>query len=101
MPVLVVDGAVDLATLPMLRDELLRSVYLHRGATLLVDLDAVTVLDDTALGVLLGAAGSARQTGGDLTVVCSLPTLLARLALTGFDRAISVRERVAPVEPSG
>jgi len=99
-PVLVIDGALDLATLPTLRDELLRAVYRHRGQTLFADLDAVTVLDDTALGVLLGAAGSARQSGGELEVVCSLSTLLARFALTGFDRAVTIRSRVAPTEPA-
>ncbi|MCU1504341.1 MAG: anti-sigma factor antagonist [Ilumatobacteraceae bacterium] len=94
---LVIDGAIDLATLPTLRDELLRAVYRHRGETLVADLDAVTVLDDTALGVILGAAGTARQSGGDLEIVCTLPPLLTRFALTGFDRAIDVRSRVTPV----
>ena len=49
-----VSGEIDLATLPYFRDQLLRAVSLHAGATLLVDLDGVTVLDDTGLGILLG-----------------------------------------------
>ncbi len=97
---IVIDGAIDLATLPTLRDELSRAVYRHRGATLLVDLDGVTVLDDIGLGVLLGAAGAARKSGGELEVVCSLPALLGRFSLTGLDRAITVRQRVAPVDPT-
>ena len=32
-------------------------------------LDAVTVLDDAGLGVLLGGAGQAREQGGDLVIV--------------------------------
>jgi anti-sigma B factor antagonist len=99
-PVIVIEGAIDLATLPTLRDELSRAVYRHRGLTLLVDLDGVTVLDDIGLGVLLGAAGAARQSGGELEVVCSLPPLVSRFALTGLDRAIAVRQRVTPSDPT-
>ena len=62
-------GSVDLATLPQLGDALFRLVADHPGQRVAVDLDGVDVLDDTGLGVLLGAAGRARQAGGDLVVV--------------------------------
>jgi anti-sigma B factor antagonist len=93
-PVVAVDGAVDLATVPRLRDELLRAVHRWRGRLLVVDLDGVTVLDDTGLGILLGAAAAARRAGGDLELVCSTVGLLERFALTGLDRAIVVRARL-------
>jgi anti-sigma B factor antagonist len=93
-PVLAVEGAVDMATVPLLRDELLRLVHRHRGDVVLADLDGVTVLDDTGLGILLGAAATARRDGGDLVVICSLPALVERFAVTGLDRAIVVRPRV-------
>ena len=66
----------------------------HPGRLLIVDLDGVTLLDDTGLGVLLGAAGSARQTGTDLFVVCNNQRLRERLDTTGFSRAVEVRERL-------
>jgi anti-anti-sigma factor len=56
-----------------------------------VDLDGLDVIDDTALGTLLGAAGRARVAGGDLEVVTSSARLRERLAVTGFDRAVTVR----------
>ena len=71
LPVLTLSGSVDLATLPRLQDGLLRLAAEHPGERVAVDLDGVDVLDDTALGVLLGAAGRARQHGGDLIVVCA------------------------------
>jgi anti-sigma B factor antagonist len=89
--VLAVGGEVDLATIPRLRDALVRLVGDHRGATVAVDLDGVGVLDDSGLGVILGAAGRAREAGGDLVVVCSDARLRARLRLTGLDRAVEVR----------
>ena len=38
-----------------------------------------------------GAPGRARRSDGDLVVVCSDPDRRARLAVTGFDRAVTVR----------
>ena len=89
-PVLQVCGEIDLATLPYFRDQLARALSLHAGAHLLVDLDGVTALDDAGLGMLLGAAGRAREHLGDLTIVCTNERLCARFALTGLDRAITI-----------
>jgi anti-sigma B factor antagonist len=90
LPVLQVSGEIDLATLPYFRDQLVRATSLHRRATLFVDLDGVSALDDTGLGMLLGCAGRAREDGGDLMIVCTTERLLARFATTGLDRAITV-----------
>ena len=65
-----------------------------------VDLDGVDVLDDTGLGVLLGAAGRARQGGGEVVVVVADERLRARFTATGFDRAVDVVDRLAAVPTS-
>lgn len=95
--VVTIEGPVDLATIPQLRDLLLRALAEHPGAMLVVDLDGVDGLDDTGLGVLLGAAGRAREGGGDLVVVTSQEAARRRLARTGFDRAITVAGGLAEV----
>ncbi|MEY4176058.1 MAG: hypothetical protein RI900_3223 [Actinomycetota bacterium] len=87
-----VSGEVDLSTLPSFRDQLLKLVDDNPGSTVLVDLDGVTALDDAGLGMLLGAAGRARQRQGDLRLVCTAPHLLRRFEVTGLDRAVSVVE---------
>ena len=101
-PVLAIAGEIDLATVPQLHNALARAVNEH--TFVIVDLDGVYACDDTGLGVLLGAAGRAREAGGDLTVVCSAGPFRSRLARTGFDRAVNVTESVAgassgPQEP--
>lgn len=89
-------GEIDLATLPQLHNAISKAVSRAvgpdgaGGLDLVVDLDGVYACDDAALGVLLGAAGRAREAGGDLRVVCSGGALRKRLARTGFDRAIVV-----------
>jgi anti-anti-sigma factor len=94
VPVLSLNGSVDLATVAELRDLLLRFTADHPGEQVAVDLDAVDSLDDVGLGVLLGAAGRTRQQGGDLTVVCADGQLRERFAATGLDRAITVAATV-------
>jgi anti-anti-sigma factor len=93
--VVTVDGHVDLAAVGRLHDDLSRAIRQHPGVTVLVDLDAVSVLDDAGLGILLGAAASARGQGGDLAVVCTRPALRERLAVTRFDRAVDIRDSIA------
>ena len=93
--VITLSGEVDLSTIPMLYDALAKALTHHPDRTLIIDLDGVTVLDDAGLGVLLGAAGSARDAGADLAVVCNSHRLRERLERTGFSRAVEVRKRLA------
>ena len=92
--VISLSGEVDMATIPLLHDALTKALAHHPGRMLVIDLDGVTVLDDIGLGVLMGAAGSARQAGADLVVVCNNMRLRERLDRTGFSRAVDVRDRL-------
>lgn len=94
--VLHVHGEIDLATLPRLSDALTKAV--GGPEDVVVDLDGVYVLDDAALGLLLGAAARARTAGADVVVVCSGEPLRARLGLTGFDRAVRVIATMADLD---
>jgi anti-sigma B factor antagonist len=95
--VLSLAGEIDLATIPMLHDALVRAIASSSSARVFIDIDGVYVCDDTGLGVLLGAAGRARQAGGELFVVCSAGPLRERLAHTGFDRAVTVTSSVSEI----
>lgn len=89
--VLTISGPADLGTLPTWHRAVAGLVADHPGRDLVVDLDPVTALDDTVLGVLLGATADARGAGGSLTVVCSRSPLLDRLRATGVDLIIPIR----------
>jgi anti-anti-sigma factor len=89
------DGVLDLASVGELRSALTRFIARHEGAVIIVDLDAVSAIDDSALGVLLGAAAAAREADGDLELVCTTRQLRDRLARTRLDRAITVRSTIA------
>jgi anti-sigma B factor antagonist len=62
-----------------------------RGATVVLDLAAVTFLDSTVLGTVVGLVRRQRESGGELRVV--LPETAARriFELTGLDGVLDVR----------
>jgi anti-sigma B factor antagonist len=92
--VVALDGTADLAAAPALR------TALHHAAggtapVVAVDIDAVSVLDDVALGLLVGLAARLRDAGRELVLVCTAPRLLDRLASTRLDRILDIRSSVA------
>lgn len=92
--VVVLDGLADLASVPELQSALRREVLRSPGSTVLVDIDGLTGVDDVALGVLLGAAASARELGGDLEVVTVSERWRERFRTTGFEHAVAIRSSV-------
>ena len=95
IPTVAVDGVVDLASIAVFRDALLRTIHSNSGELIVADLDGVAALDDAGLGVLLGAAAAARQADGDLEIVCNGERLRTRLERTRLDQAIAVRTSIA------
>ncbi|HEV3047803.1 MAG TPA: STAS domain-containing protein [Solirubrobacteraceae bacterium] len=68
---LVAGGDIDFAASPQLRERL--ADYVSKGKRhLVVDLSAVTFIDSTAIGVLVGAVMRLREhEHGTMTVVCA------------------------------
>ena len=93
--VLFVTGDLDLSGVPRFTSALARLVSENPGRLSCVDFDGAGLVDDTALGLVLGAAGRARAAGGDVAVVCTNDRLRARLTDTGFDRAVRVGASVS------
>lgn len=94
-PVVSIEGVVDLSSLGALQDRLTRAIQRHSGSVVTVDLDGVTAIDDCGLGVLLGAAATARRSGGDLQLVIADGALRRRFEQTRLDRAVDVRSTIA------
>ena len=92
--VLSLDGIADLSSAPRLQDALRRLIAQHPGQRIVVDLDGLVGLDDVALGLLLGAAATARGAEGELEVVATEPRVRERLAATRFDQAVAVRDSI-------
>ena len=86
---LTVTGALDVTTLPRVRDQLEQAAA-GRPAHLVVDLSACTFVDASALAVLLDVHRRLSRTGGVLTLRGSCPRVLRLLSLTGLRRVFDL-----------
>lgn len=92
--VLMVSGDIELGSLPRFNDALIRLVADAVGQQVVVDIDGTDLIEDAALGLILGAAGRARNAGGELVVVCTESKKCQRLTENGFDRAVTVQQSI-------
>lgn len=87
--VLVVQGEVDMASAPDLRDAL--EALIDGGRTrLVVDLSSVDFMDSSGVGVLVGAHRRLEESGGGLALVCGEGPVRRVLGITGLDEVFAV-----------
>lgn len=96
--VLAFDGELDLSSLPRFSDALAR--HLRPTVSAVLDLDGITVLDDAAVGILLGAAARRREAGDTLAVVCTNPAITERLERMGVGASVPVVSSVHDIASS-
>jgi anti-sigma B factor antagonist len=89
--VLTVRGEIDVASAPELRTHL-HEVCTTDASTVTVDLRAVTFLDSSALGVLVGALGRCRENKSDLRLIINSPRLLRIFDITGLTSVFDISE---------
>jgi anti-sigma B factor antagonist len=87
--VLAVRGDIDISTAPRLLEEL-AALDGQARETVILDLTAVSFLDSSALGALVGAQKEIAAAGGRLSVVCSDPKVLRIFSITRLTEVIDV-----------
>ena len=85
-------GELDAYTVGQFREVLSR---LASAPKLVIDMSEVPFVDSAGLGALIGGIRRARESGGDVAVCCSRPTLVRLLHTTGFDRIVAVTDTMA------
>ncbi|MEE2768011.1 MAG: STAS domain-containing protein [Actinomycetota bacterium] len=78
-------GDLDMAGAPSLRQAVIREVGEGHN-TLVIDLSAVTFIDSSGLGVIVGALRRTRSHDGELVLVCPNPELRRAFELCDLDR---------------
>ncbi|MEA3019656.1 MAG: hypothetical protein QOI47_1180 [Actinomycetota bacterium] len=82
--ILRLDGELDVATAPALRDHVVRLI--SEGRTqLLFDCTKLAFIDSTGLGVLIGARARCLAANGSVALSGARPALRRLLAVTGID----------------
>lgn len=84
-----VGGEVDVYTAAQLRSVLDAEVESGR-IRLVLDLEEVTFLDSTGLGVLVGRLKAVRNQSGWLRIVCSSDRILRVFRITGLDKVFGI-----------
>ena len=88
-PTVTVEGEVDVATAPALRDELYRLI--DRGTKrIVVDLAGMDFIDSTGLGVFVGALKRSREGGGELELRSPKPAARKIFNITGLSSAFNI-----------
>ena len=89
--VVALSGEVDIYTAPRFKECMVQ--LLDGGVEkLVVDLSAVTFIDSTALGVLIGGVRRVHGAGGAMTIVVTSRPVERVLSITGLDRVFSMHE---------
>ena len=91
--VVTVAGEVDVYTAAQLRAVLDEEIGAGRSR-LVVDLDDVSFLDSTGLGVLVGGLKRVRGHDGDLALVCTQRRILKVLEITGLTKVFTIHVSV-------
>jgi anti-sigma B factor antagonist len=88
--VVTVHGEIDAFTAPSLRDDL-RALVEEQGARIvIVDLHAVTFLDSSALGALVGAVRRLRERNGELRIIQPGGAASRIFVATGLDAVLDL-----------
>src|SRR5438552_18904390 len=88
-PTVVVEGEVDVATAPALRDELYRLIE-QGSREVVVDLSGMDFIDSTGLGVFVGALKRPREGGGRIELRGLTPSALEVFVTTGLRAAFTI-----------
>ncbi|MDI3317416.1 MAG: STAS domain-containing protein [Bacillota bacterium] len=92
--ILHLEGEMDLHTAPLFRERLEEAVERYGVCDVVADLSAVTFIDSSGLGALLGRHRALRERGGALHLLAPGERLRSILDLAGLTRALDVWEEL-------
>ena len=81
------EGRLNMASAPQLRAVVAECAAAGRSR-IVVDLSAITFVDSSGLGALIGGLKTARQADGDLRIAAPTEQVATVLGLTNLDRVL-------------
>ncbi|NTU72398.1 MAG: STAS domain-containing protein [Coriobacteriia bacterium] len=92
--VVTLGGEVDVYTAPKLKERLIELVE-GGCSNVVVDLEGVSFIDSSGLGVLVSILRRARERDGAVRIVCTRDNILKIFRITGLDKVFPVFTDVA------
>lgn len=84
-------GELDVAASPLLREALVELVDGQGSLSVVLDLQEMTFIDSTGIGVLVGALRSLRGKGGALVLANPRPMAIRVLEIAGLTQIFDIR----------
>ena len=85
-----VRGEIDHHTAAAIRTGMDALLFARRPARLVLDLSAVTFMDSSGLGLIMGRYGILRELGGSMCVRDPSPEIRGILTLAGMERRVRI-----------
>jgi anti-sigma B factor antagonist len=89
MCTLTLNGEVDVYTAPDLKKQLNDAIQ-SGCVNVIVDLEGVSFIDSSGLGVLVSALRRAREHDGAVRIVCTRENILKIFRITGLDKVFPI-----------
>lgn len=91
IPILMLDGEVDVYTAPRVKSSLVELV--NEGKyNIIVDLNNVDFMDSSGLGVLVGSLKRVKPHQGTISIVCSKEKILKIFKITGLTKVFPIND---------
>ena len=84
-------GEIDHHTAASIRQGIDATLFEKRPKALILDLSAVSFMDSSGLGLIMGRYSVMKELGGDMTVWNPSPETRAILTLAGMERLVKIR----------
>lgn len=83
-------GEIDHHNARQLREELDRHIINQRPTELVMDMSAITFMDSSGIGLIMGRCRLMNECGGKLTVQSPQPYIKRVLYLSGIERIVTI-----------
>ncbi|NLW06398.1 MAG: anti-sigma factor antagonist [Clostridia bacterium] len=94
-------GELDMHSADELRRELEASLDHARPEVLLLDMEGVSFIDSSGLGVILGRYRRLKKQGGRMVICRPKPQVLRLLQLSGLDKIMTIEANGPQNNPGG
>ncbi len=93
------EGDLDHHTAKLIRSQIDREIVLRRPKRLVIDFSAVTFMDSSGIGLIMGRYKLMQEHGGEVTVARPPAYIKKVLRLAGIDKLTAITDDIKSIMP--